>query len=88
MATLKVLFAQSRNRCAAPGCTNEIVAPGTPVDAPAVVGQVAHIVARSPDGPRGDPNFSKVDLHGESNLILLCAHHHSIVDSQDSTYTV
>jgi len=64
------------------------VAPGTPVDAPAVVGQVAHIVARSPDGPRGDPNFSKVELHNESNLILLCAHHHSIVDSQDSTYTV
>ena len=88
MATLKVLFAQSRNRCAAPGCANEIVAPGTPVDAPAVVGQVAHIVARSPDGPRGNPNFSKETLHDESNLILLCAHHHSIVDAQHSTYTV
>jgi tetratricopeptide (TPR) repeat protein len=88
MATLKVLFAQSRNRCAAPDCRNEIVSPGTPVDAPAVVGQVAHIVARSPDGPRGDPSFPIALLHEESNLILLCAHHHSIVDTQDSTYTV
>lgn len=88
VATLKILFAQSRNRCAAPDCTNEIVASGTPVDAPTVVGQVAHIVARSPDGPRGDANFSRAKLHDESNLILLCAHHHSIVDAQDSTYTV
>jgi len=88
LATLKVLFAQSRNLCAAPNCRNKIVAPGTPVDEPAVVGQVAHIVARSPDGPRGDLNFPAAELHDEANLILLCAHHHSLVDAQDSTYTV
>lgn len=88
IATLKVLFAQSRNRCAAPDCRNEIIAPGTPMDAPVVVGQVAHIVARSPEGPRGDPNFPKAKIHDESNLILLCPHHHSLVDAQESTYTV
>src|ERR1700687_1640546 len=88
LKTLKVLFAQSRNRCAAPDCENPIIADATQFDKAAVLGKVAHIVARSADGPRGNPDFSRDQLHDESNLILLCGHHHSLVDAQAATYTV
>ena len=86
--TLKILFAQSRNHCAAPGCEQPVVAQATSFDDAAPVAQIAHIVARSDKGPRGDPKFSSAQLHDESNLILLCGHHHALVDAQDSTFTV
>lgn len=86
--TLKVLFAQSRNRCAAPGCEQPVIAPATSFDSAAPVAQIAHIVARSAAGPRGDPSFPSDQLHDESNLILLCGHHHALVDAQCSTFTV
>ena len=86
--TLKILFAQSRNRCAAPDCQHPVIADATSLDGAAPVAQVAHIVARNPDGPRGDPNFPPDQLHDEANLILLCGHHHALVDAQNSTFTV
>jgi hypothetical protein len=86
-ATIKVLFAQSHNTCAAPGCENPVVAPATPFDRAAVLAHVAHIVPRSDRGPRGDPSFPAELRHEGSNLLLLCAHHHMLVDAQDSTYS-
>ena len=59
----------------------------TQFDGSVVVGHVAHIVARSPDGPRGVEATTPRGLQDESNLILLCAHHHALVDAQSSTYT-
>jgi len=85
--TLKVLFAQSLNRCAAPGCDTPVVAKATARDDAAPLAQVAHIVARTDHGPRGDPDFPRDQLHAESNLILLCGHHHALVDAQDATFT-
>lgn len=85
---LKILFGLSGNRCAVPGCPNEIIARETDADPAAVVGHVAHIVASSEKGPRGDPDFPKDQLDREPNLLLLCAHHHAIVDKQEGTYTV
>jgi len=85
---IKLLFALSQNRCAFPGCDNPIVADATDADEAAVVGHIAHIVASSVRGPRGDPAFPQEDLDREPNLVLLCAHHHALVDAQHSTYTV
>lgn len=85
--TLKILFAQSRNQCAAPGCENPIIAEATELDQAAPVAQVAHIVPRSAGGPRADPSFPRDRINDESNLILLCGHHHALVDAHDSTYT-
>jgi hypothetical protein len=42
--------------------------------------EVAHIVAASDAGPRGDENLSDEDLTSFSNLILLCPNCHTIVD--------
>lgn len=81
-ATLKKLFARSGNRCAYDRCTVEIVQSGT------IVGEVCHIKAASPSGPRYDPQQSPRQRHGYDNLILLCRNHHVVVDDDPETYTV
>jgi hypothetical protein len=52
------------------------------------IGEVAHIVADSPRGPRGDSDSSESERISESNLILLCPTHHTLVDTDPRTYTI
>ena len=80
--TVKRLFALSGNRCAFPKCTTPLVLDG------ANVGEVCHIKAARPDGPRFDQKQPDVDRHGFDNLILLCGVHHSVVDDDETVYTV
>lgn len=84
--TLKMLFALSGNQCAAPGCKEPIIAPGTNRSDAIVVGQIAHIFALSEDGPRGKAGMVEKELNQASNLILLCPTHHVKVDGQYETY--
>jgi HNH endonuclease len=65
-----------------------LVHEGTKDDAPVVIGQIAHIVARHPDGPRGKESFQGTDINSLENLVLLCPVHHTIIDQQPRTYTV
>ncbi|MCP1415719.1 hypothetical protein J3D46_005061 [Paenarthrobacter sp. A20] len=52
-----------------------------------VLGQEAHIRARSAGGPRFDPTYE--DVNGYNNLVLLCPNHHSMIDAGGgSGYTV
>jgi hypothetical protein len=81
-ATVKRLFARSGNRCAFPKCTVEIVQGDT------LVGEICHIKAARPDGPRYDPNQTSAERHGYENLILLCGTHHTVIDADDEAYTV
>lgn len=78
--TLKMLFAESRGRCGAPGCHRDIVAVDSQGDRH-LIAEVAHIVSKSPRGPRGadDPGAGGYD--GEDNLIVLCPTHHTEIDS-------
>lgn len=79
---LRRLFALSGNICAFPGCALPMIEPtGT------VTGEVAHIKARNSLGPRYDPNQSEADRHSFKNLLLLCRHHHKVVDTEFSLYT-
>ncbi len=84
--TLKILFALCDNRCAAPGCSEPIIAAETPYSDAMVVGQIAHIYALSIDGPRGKSGLTEKELNQASNLILLCPTHHVKVDGQYETY--
>jgi hypothetical protein len=79
---VKRLFVLSGNRCAFPKCISPIVQ----VDV--VVGEICHIKAASPGGPRYDPAQSPEERHGYDNLILLCASHHKVVDDDTDAYTV
>ncbi|MER9746152.1 hypothetical protein [Mesorhizobium sp. M0140] len=60
----------------------------TETDDPALVGEMAHMVAESEDGPRGVSPLTpeQRDLYG--NLILLCRNHHGEIDRQPATWPV
>lgn len=83
LKTVKRLFAISRNLCGFPSCGIPLVeVSGT------ITGEIAHIRASSPNGPRYDSVQSDEDRHGFGNLILLCARHHTVIDSEFRKYTV
>jgi len=60
----------------------------TLTDDPSVVGDEAHIVAKDPNGPRGNSTLSSDERDKYSNLILLCKIHHKLVDDQFIEYSV
>ncbi|MCB9763908.1 MAG: hypothetical protein H6739_29325 [Alphaproteobacteria bacterium] len=76
--TIKRLFALSANQCAMPDCEAPLV------QGDVVVGEIAHICARSPDGKRYDPDQEDEERHGFGNLLLLCAPCHKTIDGEDS----
>lgn len=80
--TLKRLFALSGNCCAFPGCRQRIV------EGKNFLGDVCHIKADSPGGPRYDVSQSDVERQHFDNLIVLCPNHHKVVDDDPDGYTV
>ena len=81
--TIKQLFALSGNICAYPECQLPIVE-----RAGTVTGEICHIKARNASGPRFDATQYEEDRHAFANLILLCRHHHKLIDSEPELYTV
>lgn len=80
--TIKRLFALSGNRCAFPNCPVQLVTGGT------VIGEVCHIRAAQPGGPRYDFTQSDEERHEYDNLIILCGSHHTEVDGDEETFSV
>ncbi len=58
------------------------------MDDESLLGEECHIIAKSIDGPRGNPDFPEAKLDKYENLILLCRIHHKIIDHQPNKYTV
>lgn len=88
LKTHKMLWGRSGNHCAMPDCRKELVMDAMETDDESLIGEECHIVAQSPDGPRGNPDFAEDKLDKYANLILLCRVHHKIIDDQPNTYTV
>lgn len=83
--TRKLLWGRSYNACAI--CKKSLTRDADSPHLPGIVlGEEAHIVAKRPDGPRGDGDRSDVD--GFNNLLLLCADDHKRVDEQPDVFTV
>ena len=88
LKTHKMLWGRSGNRCAMPDCRKELVMDATETDDESLIGEECHIVAKSADGPRGDPDFPEDKINKYDNLILLCSVHHKIIDDQSNTFSV
>ncbi|MBF0155227.1 MAG: HNH endonuclease [Magnetococcales bacterium] len=87
-AEIKKLYGRSGNRCAFAGCRRLLVLEATEADSTKQIGERAHIVGHSDDGPRGDPDFPRDQLDTYENSILLCPACHAQVDAHPNTYTV
>ncbi|MFI9325857.1 tetratricopeptide repeat protein [Kitasatospora aureofaciens] len=67
-------------RCQWPGCGRPLAAPVD--DEPVLDGEIAHIRASRPGGKRHDPGWTREQLNGFGNLLLLCAPHHKAIDGR------
>lgn len=84
--TLKQLFLTSGHYCAFPGCSAAIVE--FTGDGPVILGFIAHIEGSSDEGPRPNPNLTSAERDSYENLLILCGHHHTMVDKIDAEFPV
>jgi len=86
--TRVMLWGRSAHRCNFPDCRRELIVDVGGDSDPSLIGEVCHIVAETPDGPRGESPLTREERDQYSNLILLCNVHHKIVDDHPREYTV
>lgn len=55
---------------------------------PATVGTMCHIVGEKEGSARFYSNLSTDERNSYSNLVLMCSHHHDIIDKDEKTYTI
>ncbi len=79
---IKILWGRSGNRCAI--CQVEL----TPDGDKETLGEMAHIVAKSDDGPRGATDLPNDERDRYRNLILLCPTHHREIDKNFQDWPV
>lgn len=73
---IKMLWGLSAGRCSRPGCEQECIRFLDASD-PTVIGEMAHVIAKQPGGPRGRPEGGSDSYE---NLILLCPTDHTEID--------
>jgi len=71
-----VLWVKAGGMCSFKNCREELLIDNIKI------GHIAHIVAKSPRGPRGESAYEKDSIDHYDNLILLCPTHHQMVDSK------
>jgi hypothetical protein len=84
----KIVLARSGGVCAFPACGKSLIESGNDDDQSAFIGDIAHIVADSRQGPRGDGRMSDADRDKHPNLLLLCKNCHARVDKQPRTFSI
>jgi hypothetical protein len=77
---VKTLFAHSGNRCYGDECKTTLT---DRTMTRRVLGEIAHICAVSPRGPRFDSSMSEAERHDFPNLMLLCPNCHVLIDEID-----
>lgn len=74
------IWARAGGRCQYHGCNVDLVGDLIAGRRDGLYGFIAHIVADSADGPRGDPVRSAELAKDLSNLMLMCGRHHKFID--------
>lgn len=80
---IKLLWGRAAARCSFPGCGKELSMDNSAGDS-SIVGEMAHIIGESEGGPRGESLLTVAQRNSYPNLILLCAHHHKIIDKKEN----
>ena len=79
--TIAKLWAKAAGRCEYDGC-NKLLYKDDLTSTEINSAFVAHIVAASPDGPRGDETQSAKLVDDIDNVMLLCNEHHRLIDHE------
>lgn len=74
------LWARAGGRCQYRGCNQDLIGDLIAGRQDGVFGFIAHIIADSIDGPRGDALRSAPLARSLENLMLMCARHHKVID--------
>ncbi len=74
------LWAKAGGRCEYRGCNQDLIGDLVAGREDGKFGFIAHIVADSADGPRGDVERSPLLARDINNLMLMCSKHHKAVD--------
>lgn len=77
-----LLWGKAGGRCEYKGC-NDCLYRDDLTQAEFNQSYIAHIIADSPDGPRGDKKLSEKLKADISNLMLMCDTHHRLIDKGD-----
>jgi len=77
-----VLWTRAAGRCQYEGCNKFLLGDIISGEEKLNKAYVAHIVARDPEGPRGDPIRSPKLANELSNLMLMCDSHHRLIDRE------
>lgn len=77
--TKLILWVRAGGRCEFDGCNEYLLKHHVTLDE-VNLGELAHIVAFKPEGPRGEDSQRPVDIHDVSNLMLLCRRCHKLID--------
>jgi len=84
--TRKLLWGRAGNRCAI--CRHELTLLPTGSSSHTIIGEEAHIVARTEGAARGGLDPPGRSLDGYPNLVLLCRNDHRLIDDQPEVYSV
>ncbi len=76
------LWGKAGGRCQYKGCNKQLYIDSL-TKAEFNTAYIAHIIADSPKGPRGDDTLSEVLKADISNLMLMCDEHHRLIDRGD-----
>jgi len=79
-----ILWGHSGGKCFL--CRQDLIVEDDSV--PALIGDIAHIVAEHNDGPRGNPLLAPEEKNSPENLLLLCKNCHKKIDDQILKYSV
>lgn len=82
--TITKLWAKAAGRCEYDGC-NKLLYKDDLTSEDINRGFVAHIIAASPDGPRGDVVLSAQMVDDIGNVMLMCHDHHRLIDHEQVT---
>lgn len=83
--TKMMLAARAGGRCEFKGCNKKVFSDDITL-LEANLSNVAHIIASSPEGPRGDDRSNQLSKDLE-NLMLLCPAHHKLIDDNPHRFS-
>jgi hypothetical protein len=78
-----VVWARAAGRCQFPGCNKLLIGDLIAGNDDMNTGYIAHIIAETAGGPRGDFIRSPLLADDPSNLLLLCDAHHRLIDREE-----